>query len=64
MSHKSDGIGVARINFSIFSQIATLQVATILVSMAPKILELATWFVKKSPWTKRVGCQMATKQKP
>ena len=28
---------------------STLQVATILVAMAPKILELATWFVKKSP---------------
>ena len=27
----------------------TLQVATILVAMAPKILKLATWFVKKSP---------------
>ena len=25
---------------------ATLQVATILVAMAPKILELATWFGK------------------
>ena len=28
---------------------ATLQVATILVAMVPKILKLATWFVKKSP---------------
>ena len=28
---------------------SALQVATILVAMAPKILELATWFVKKSP---------------
>ena len=28
---------------------ATLQVMTILVTMAPKILELTTWFVKKSP---------------
>ena len=28
---------------------STLQVATILVAMAPKILELATWFLKKSP---------------
>ena len=27
----------------------TIQVATILVAMAPKILELVTWFVKKSP---------------
>ena len=26
-----------------------LQVATSLVTMAPNILELATWFVKKSP---------------
>ena len=26
----------------------TLQVATILVAMVPKILELATWFLKKS----------------
>ena len=26
---------------------ATLRVATTLVAMAPKILELATWFVKK-----------------
>ena len=42
---------------------ATLQVGTILVTMAPKILELVTWFVKQSPLTKRVGCQMATKQK-
>ena len=28
---------------------ATLQVVTILVTMASKILELTTWFVKKSP---------------
>ena len=42
---------------------ATLQVGTILVTMAPKILELVTWFVKKAPLAKRVGCQMATKQK-
>ena len=28
---------------------ATLQVGTILVTMAPKILELVTWFVKQSP---------------
>ena len=28
---------------------ATLQVATILAAMAPKILKLATWFVKKFP---------------
>ena len=41
----------------------TLQVGTILVTTAPKILELVTWFVKQSPLTKRVGCQMATKQK-
>ena len=27
----------------------TLQVATILIAMAPKILQLVTWFVKKSP---------------
>ena len=27
----------------------TLQVATILIAMAPKILKLATLFVKKSP---------------
>ena len=27
----------------------TLQVATILIAKAPKILKLATWFVKKSP---------------
>ena len=26
-----------------------LQVATILVAMEPKILQLVTWFVKKSP---------------
>ena len=31
------------------TQFSTLQVATILVAMAPKILKLATWFVKKSP---------------
>ena len=43
---------------------STLQLATILVAMAPKILELVTWFVKKSPQTQRVGCQVATKQKP
>ena len=42
---------------------STLQVATILVTMVSKILKLATWFVKKSPYkTKRIGCQMATKQ--
>ena len=28
---------------------STLQVATILVVMVPKILQLVTWFVKKSP---------------
>ena len=28
---------------------STLQVATILVAMVPKILKLATWFVKNSP---------------
>ena len=28
---------------------ATLRVVTILVTMAPKILELTTWFVKTSP---------------
>ena len=32
----------------------TLQVATILVAMAPKILELATWQVKKSPKPKEL----------
>ena len=31
------------------ADIPTLQVATIFVTMAPKILKLATWFVKKSP---------------
>ena len=32
-----------------FATMATLQVGTILVTMAPEILELATCFVKKSP---------------
>ena len=36
--------GLALHEFSV----ATLQVVTILVAMAPKILQLATWFVKKS----------------
>ena len=31
----------------------TFQVVTILVAMVPKILELATWLVKKSPLTKK-----------
>ena len=35
--------GLALHEFSV----ATLQVANILVAMAPKILQLATWFVKK-----------------
>ena len=42
---------------------SALQLATILVAMAPKILELATWFVKKSPKTQRAGCQVVTTQK-
>ena len=32
-----------------FATMATLQVGTILVAMAPEILELVTWFLKKSP---------------
>ena len=36
-------------NLKIKYKISTLQVATILVAMVPKILELATSFVKKSP---------------
>ena len=39
----------------------TPQVATILVAKVPRILKLTTWFVKKSPYTKRIGRQMATK---
>ena len=36
---------------------STLQVATILITMVPKILKLVTWFVKTFPSTKRIGCQ-------
>ena len=34
--------------------LSTLQVATILVSMVPKILKLATWFVKSLPKQKEL----------
>ena len=42
--------------------LSTLQVVTVLVAMAPKILKLVTWFVKTSPQTKRIGRQMVAKQ--